>query len=248
MSPPRLHVEAPLAAGFQVALERGQSHYLRHVLRLGAGAAVRLFNGRDGEWAGALAPIGRGDAAVEIGERTRPPEPAGGPWLLFAPVKRQRIDLIAEKATELGAARLIPVMTRHVAVERVNVDRLRAIAVEAAEQCERLTVPTVDAPRPLLDALAGWPAGRTLYVADERGAAPPIADAAVSGAFALLIGPEGGFAPAELDAVRELAFSRPVALGARILRADTAAIAGLAILQAVVGDWRGSSEPTGPYP
>ncbi len=243
MSPPRLHVDAPLAAGLGIALAREQAHYLRHVLRLGAGAEVRLFNGRDGEWAGTLAPVGRGDATVALTARTRAPEPTDGPWLLFAPVKRQRIDLIAEKATELGVARLVPVMTRHVAVERVNVERLQAIAVEAAEQCERLTVPAVEPPRPLLDRLAGWPPERRLFVAAERRGAGPIADAAAAeggrdGPWALLVGPEGGFAPAELDAILELAFSTPVALGARILRADTAAIAGLAVLQALVGDWR----------
>lgn len=239
----RLHVAAGLAAGARVLLTPPQAHYLANVLRLAAGDAVCLFNGRDGEWRARLGPIkrGAGDAVAETMLRPQAAEP--DLWLLFAPLKKARTDYLAEKATELGVARLWPVFTRRTNAERVNLDRLRATAVEAAEQSERLTVPELREPAALAEALADWPAGRRLLVCDETGGGEPVATAlareeARGPAWAVLIGPEGGFARDELDGLRKLPFVTPVGLGPRILRADTAALAALACLQALAGDWR----------
>jgi 16S rRNA (uracil1498-N3)-methyltransferase len=242
----RLYVTHDLAAGASVGLSPSQAHYLSHVLRLKRGDPVHLFNGRDGEWQGDVDALGRGWCSVEVRAQTRP-QPAldgGDLWLVFAPVKRARIDFIAAKATELGAAALWPVMSEHTAVGRVNADRLHANAIEAAEQCGRLTVPEILEPDSLRGALARWPEGRRLLYCDESGAGAPIAgvlEAARGEAargWAVLTGPEGGFARAELDALANLSISTPVSLGPRILRADTAAIAALACWQAVLGDWR----------
>jgi len=236
----RLYVAAGLAEGVPVGLAPQQAHYLRSVLRLAPGQPVLLFNGRDGEWLARIAGLGKGWASLEPVERTR--AQAAGPdlWLCFAPIKRTRIDLVAEKASELGVARIQPVLTRHTDAARVNVERLRLNAVEAAEQCERLDVPEVCEPVTLDALLAGWPDGRALIVAAERGAAPPIA--AVAPGFAgrpaaLLIGPEGGFAKSELDHMADLPFAHAVGLGPRVLRADTAAVAALACWQSLAGDW-----------
>jgi len=243
-SSPRLYTTHDLAAGASVPLTDGQAHYLRTVMRRGAGDPVHLFNGRDGEWRAALETPGRKAAVarIEAALRAQDEEPADGPWLLFAPVKRAPIDLIAEKATELGATALIPVTTARTNAARVNVARLRARAIEAAEQCGRLSVPAVRDPVALDAAFADWPPARRLLVCDEAGRAGPIADALADGSgepLAVMIGPEGGYAPGELDAVRKLPFVTPVSLGGRILRAETAAIAALACVQAIVGDWRG---------
>jgi 16S rRNA (uracil1498-N3)-methyltransferase len=236
----RLYVEEPLAPGAELALREGQAHYLRSVLRLEPGRRVLLFNGRDGEWLAEIAELRKsGGAATALSQR-RAQEHEPDLWLLFAPIKGDRIDWIAEKATELGAARLQPVMTRHTVVTRVNVERLRARAVEAAEQCERLTVPEVLELRPLREALQGWPVERRLFACAEAGPARPLAEVLAAGPrngpSGLLIGPEGGFSPDELDLLRELAFVSAVGLGPRLLRADTAAIAALALWQALAGD------------
>jgi len=235
----RLHVEAALGPGVEVRLDRDRTHFLTRVLRLGPGAAVALFNGRDGEWAARLAEAGK-SACTLVAETLRRPQPAlSGPWLLFAPVKRGPVDLLVQKATELGAARLLPVETARTAVDRVNTPRLRIIAAEAAEQSERLDVPDVAEAVPLDRLLAGWPVGRRLLVCDESGSGPPIARAlaeAGAGDWAILAGPEGGLTPGELDALGKLPFVTKVHLGPRILRAETAAIAALAIWQAVLGD------------
>jgi 16S rRNA (uracil1498-N3)-methyltransferase len=238
----RLYVEAPLAPGAAIPLAEGQAHYLRSVLRLEAGRRVLLFNGRDGEWLADLTELRKsGAAASALGQR-RPQAPEPELWLLFAPIKGDRVDYVAEKATELGVSRLQPVMTRHTVVGRVNVERLRARAVEAAEQSERLSVPEVREPRPLREALEGWPAGRRLFACAEAGPARPLAEALADaradgvGASGVLIGPEGGFSADELDLLRELAFVTAVGLGPRLLRADTAAIAALALVQALAGD------------
>ena len=236
----RLHSEAALAAGGAVTLDAARAHYLRNVLRLAPGAEIALFNARDGEFRARIARLGKSDALAEIAERLRPPAAEPDAWLLFAPIKRQAIDLVAEKATELGVARLVPVLTRHTDVTRVATDRLRAIAIEAAEQCGRLTVPQVDEPAPLDAILAGWNSQRRLYVCAEQGAAEPIAHVAAHAArapYALLVGPEGGFAATELDHLRNLDFVSALDLGPRILRAETAALAALAIMQAWLGDW-----------
>jgi 16S rRNA (uracil1498-N3)-methyltransferase len=245
MNVTRLFVEADLANGIEAPLSEAQSHYLRHVMRRADGAPLLLFNGRDGEWRATLALRGKKAAVAAVGDRAR--EQAAEPdlWLCFAPIKRARIDSIAEKATELGVALLQPVLTQHTAVERVNVERLRANAVEAAEQTERLTVPEVRKPVQLAELLADWPADRRLLMADETGGGPPIAEAlgaldapARAAPWAILIGPEGGFAADELAAVRRMKNVTAVGLGPRILRADTAALAALACWQALVGDWQ----------
>jgi 16S rRNA (uracil1498-N3)-methyltransferase len=237
----RLYVATDLAGGLSVGLEPSQAHYLRHVLRLEPGMTVALFNGRDGEWLGRVDAFGKSWCSVTLYERRRAQEGAPDLWLVFAPVKRARSDFLVEKATELGVAALLPVLTRHTIVERINLERLRANAIEAAEQTERLSVPELRAPEPLAQLMSRWPAERRLLLCDESGAAPPIAQTlanAASGAWAVLVGPEGGFAETELDALKKLPFVSPVGLGPRVLRADTAALAALAVLQALIGDWR----------
>jgi len=246
----RLFTDQALAAGVDIILPAEQAHLLRNVLRLDPGAHVALFNARDGEWLARLDKLGKQNAIAVLVEQRRPPPPANpaAPWLVVAPVKRARMDTIIEKATELGVARILPVFTRFTNVARVNLDRLAAQAVEAAEQCERLDVPDIAPPSDLERVLADWPAERQILLCDEAGAreraVPPLVDLCadlVRQPLAVLIGPEGGFAPAELDLLRQVPFLTPVGLGPRILRADTAAIAALAILQAVAGDWRPTS-------
>jgi 16S rRNA (uracil1498-N3)-methyltransferase len=238
----RLFVDAALCAGAEIRLADERVHYLRQVLRLEPGAAVDLFNGRDGEWRSSLAAVTKGHATLAVEHQLRPQAPGPDLWLAFAPIKRTRIDSVAEKATELGVAALLPVVTQHTAVERVNVERLRAITVEAAEQSERLSVPQVRAPVTLGKLLAEWPLGRRLLLCAEAGEARPIAEALrsylndVAVPWAVMIGPEGGFARSELDALVKLPFVMPVGLGPRILRADTAALAALACWQAILGD------------
>ena len=236
----RLFVEAPLGKGAQVTAIEGQAHYLLHVMRARAGDRVSLFNGRDGEWLARIVDVTKRGCAFECEQQTRQQQGAPDLWLCFAPIKKTPADYHTQKATELGVSVLQPVMTRRTIVTRVNMDRMRANAVEAAEQSDRLTVPEVREPMPLEKLLTGWPEGRRLLFCDETGDAPPIAQAlsGAAGAGAILTGPEGGFDPAERDAIRALPFVTPVTLGPRILRADTAALAGLAIWQALAGDWR----------
>jgi 16S rRNA (uracil1498-N3)-methyltransferase len=210
-------------------LEDAQARYLGTVMRQAPGDPLRLFNGRDGEWRARIVTIGKRGAllACETLLRAQAPEP--DLWLLLSIIKREALEWAVEKATELGAAEIHPVITARSQPARPNPDRLRAIATEAAEQCERLTVPLIHPPRPLDAALRDWPPERRLIAAIERGAdAPPAPE---TGAGALLIGPEGGFDPRELDAMRRLPFLVPASLGPRILRAETAAIVGLALLQ-----------------
>ncbi|MDR3435938.1 16S rRNA (uracil(1498)-N(3))-methyltransferase [Telmatospirillum sp.] len=237
----RLFVDVPLAVGAPVALEQSQAHYLLHVMRAEIGTPVALFNGQDGEWAARLTATSKRGATLVADRQLRLQQPEPDLWLLFAPVKRARIDIIVEKATELGVSALFPVFTRHTAMTRVNEERLRAIAQEAAEQCERLSVPTVQTAGPLDGLLAGWQGDRRLILLDEGGGGRPIAEALAGqtgGPAAILVGPEGGFAKSELDALRRLSFACPVGLGPRILRADTAVIAALSCYQAMCGDWR----------
>ncbi len=237
----RLYVEADLAAGAGVALDAAQAHYLRHVLRLERGAPVALFNGRDGEWRAVIEGFGKEACAVKIERRTREQRPEGDLWLAFAPVKRARIDFLVEKATELGVSALQPVLTERTQVERVNLERLRANVREAAEQTERLTLPDVRDPLPLQRAIDLWPAGRRLLLCDESGSSPGIASALRAeqpSAWGVLTGPEGGFTERELDGLRKLPFVCAVGLGPRVLRADTAALAALAVFQALLGDWQ----------
>lgn len=247
----RLHVTADLAEGAAVGLDAGQAHLVRSVLRLDRGDHVALFNGRDGEWLGRIEGVGKGWASVALLARTRAQTVEPDLWLVFAPIKRARLDFLAEKATELGVSALWPVFTRHTAVERVNEERLAANAREAAEQTERLSVPRILPVADLDRALAGWPADRRILLGDESGSALPIADALTGcrhdGPWAVLTGPEGGFARAELDRLRELPFVTPASLGPRVLRADTAALAALSVLQALRGDWR-EGRPRHPPP
>jgi 16S rRNA (uracil1498-N3)-methyltransferase len=233
----RLHVDAPLD-GRPLDLDDSRSHYLRNVLRLQPGALIAVFNARDGEFAARIAASGKRGCRLELDGRRRTPAPEPDLWLCFAPIKRARLDTMVEKATELGVARLVPVVTRHTNMERVNTERLHAIAVEAAEQSERLTVPEVAPPLDLARLLAEWPRDRPLIVGDETGGGIAIAPALglVRAPVAVLTGPEGGFARDEIELLARHDFVRRVGLGPRILKADTAAIAMLAIVQAMIGD------------
>lgn len=224
----RLFVAAPLLSGAQVPALPGQAHYLAHVMRRRPGDEVHLFNGADGEWRARIATLSRDTARLHVLDQTSPQHIEPDLWLCFALLKRDATDLVVEKATELGVSRIIPVLTERTQAARVNLERLSAIAVEAAEQSERLTIPVLQQPIRLPDLLAQWPANRHLVVAMERILSPP----PPPDAGALLVGPEGGFAQAELDALRRHAFVSAVTLGPRILRAETAAIAGLVLLLA----------------
>lgn len=234
----RLFVPVPLAAGQAVALTRDQTHYIGSVMRAEIGEAVLLFNGVDGEWLCRIDILTKSGAALVPDRQTRLQAPEPDLWLLAAPLKRDRTDLVAEKATELGVSRLWPVFTRRTNAGRVNLDRMRAHLMEAAEQCERLSVPELAEPAPLDKVLAGWPAERVLLFLDESGGGAPLAQAATGGGpTALLVGPEGGFTPEERRMLLDKPYTRPVSLGPRILRAETAAIAALAVWQSVAGDW-----------
>ncbi|MHA1151227.1 MAG: 16S rRNA (uracil(1498)-N(3))-methyltransferase [Alphaproteobacteria bacterium] len=244
----RLYLAAELAPGARVDLEPGQAHYLRDVLRLKPGATLAAFNARDGEWLAHIDVLGRGRGSLAVENLRRPPAPEPDIWLVFAPIKRAPIDFLVQKATELGCTLLQPVITRHTAVTRVNCARLAANAREAAEQCGRLSLPEVRAPRELGPLLADWPTDRRLLLCAEAGPARPIGEvlagfaadpAAREAPWAAMTGPEGGFAESELDALRKLPFVTPVGLGPRLLRADTAALAALACWQAVLGDGGG---------
>ena len=236
----RLHVASDLSADAGIVLGKEQSHYLANVMRLKEGETVALFNGRDGEWSATIERVAKSGVALHARARTRPQAAEPDLWLLAAPIKKDRIDLVAEKAAELGVSRLWPVLTRRTAMSRVNTERLAAHMVEAAEQCERLSVPEVSEPAPLDKAVADWDPGRPLLFLDEGGTGAPIAAALAGlrpGKLAVLVGPEGGFDESERALLARLPFAVPVGLGPRILRAETAAIAALAVVQALLGDW-----------
>jgi len=234
----RLYVDQPLAPGQAVRLSQDQAHYLVGVMRLGAGAAVLLFNGRDGEWRATLAEAGKRGAIALCDSQTKPLHLPPDLWLLFAPIKKARTDFIVEKAVELGVARIMPVQTRHTNSERIRQDRLQAHAIEAAEQCGATFVPPVADLAPLDRVLRDWPEGRRLYWCDEAAAGQPAAIAPEEGAAAILIGPEGGFSSDEAARLRLRPDVVPLSLGPRILRADTAAVAAITLWQAACGDWR----------
>lgn len=254
MPNPRLLIDQPLAAGATLTLDEAQAHHVGAVLRLAAGDALRVFNAREGEWRARVIEKTKRGMRVLVEERLRAARACPDLDLLFAPVKRHATDLIVEKATELGVARIRPVLTQRTIAETVRVDRLALIAREAAEQTERFDAPEIAAPVSLPRALDGWESARPLIFADEagddeaqawggtQGRAPPLAQAlaSVAGAakLAVLIGPEGGFTPEERRLLRGLSHVIPVSLGPRILRAETAAIAALTLIQAVWGDWR----------
>jgi len=232
----RLFVSDDLATERTISLDQNQSHYVTHVMRAETGEAVLLFNGRDGEWLSTITSLTKRGAIVTVATQTRPQTPEPDIWLLAAPIKRERIDMVAEKAAELGASALWPVITQHTAMSRVNTERLAAHMREAAEQCERLTVPQIFTPVPLDQALQNWDNSRPLIYLDETGGEPLAAvvkSIPNTSPLAVLIGPEGGFSAPERTWLRTLPMVRPVTLGPRILRAETAAFAALAIIGAL---------------
>ena len=236
----RMFVDAPLAVGTVIDCTPAQASYLRSVLRMEAGSALLVFNGRDGEWRATLRHEGKRGATLDLTAQERPQ--ASGPdlWYLFAPLKRSRLDYMVQKAVEMGVSRLVPVLTQHTIAERVNLDRMRANAIEAAEQCGILRLPEVAEPVKIAALLAGWPADRALIFCDEGApqANPLDALAGITrGPLAVLIGPEGGFAEAERQMIAARPFAHSISLGPRIMRADTAAVAALAVVNAVLGDW-----------
>ncbi len=217
-------------AGAELEMAPAQAHYLAAVMRRGIGGSVRLFNGANGEWEARILSVRRDRARLGVERQVRPQQPDPDLWLAFAILKRDATDLVVQKATELGVSVLQPVRTERTVTERINAVRLQAIATEAAEQCERLTVPHIAALLRLPALVASWPPPRPLFLAVERAEAPPLRP--IAGPAGLLVGPEGGFASAELDELRRHPFVKPVSLGPRILRAETAAIVGLTLLQA----------------
>ena len=239
----RLFVSDTLEADVQIVPSRGQTHYLMNVMRLGVGDEVLLFNGRDGEWRARVAQASKRDCRLLVLVRERVQAVGPDLDLLVALVKRGRLETIVEKAAELGARRVRPVITERANADRANIARLAAIAIEAAEQTARMDAPEIFGVQSLESVLSGWSGVRRLMFCDEAGEAAPAAGAlagAASGPWSILIGPEGGFSPAERARIRALPGALPVSLGPRILRADTAAIAAMTLWQAVLGDWRGA--------
>ncbi len=239
----RLHVEAPLAEGAEIALSAMQANYLGNVMRLKPGDSLLVFNGREGEWSAEISHLRRGGGALRAERLVR--LQSAGPDLhyLFAPLKRAKLDYIVQKAVEMGVSAIRPVTTRRTIAERVNIDRMRANAIEAAEQCGILHLPELHEPEPLVTVLARWDAPRALIFCDEAAqTSSPLAvlSSLASGPVAVLIGPEGGFDPAEREMLLARPFVRAISLGPRILRADTAAVAALALVNATLGDWRGA--------
>ena len=225
----RLFLDTPLGLGDTVSASGAQAHYLGAVMRRATGDVVRLFNGRDGEFSARIVRLRRDQADLIVERLLRAQAAEPDVWLLFALLKRDATDLVVQKATELGVSALHPIMTERCNTHRMNPTRLRTIAVEAAEQCGRLTVPMLHDVRPVQAVLAAWGRERRLFAAVERSDAPFVTR--VSGPRALLVGPEGGFSPVELEALRAHPFVTEVSLGSRVLRADTACIVGLALLQ-----------------
>ncbi len=239
----RLYIEASLGPHLRLAPTAEQAHYLLHVMRAKPGERVSLFNGRDGEWRAEITDVTKRNCTLVCEARTAPQTHTPDLWLVFAPIKKTPSDYLAQKATELGVRVLQPVFTRRTIVTRVNLERLRANAIEAAEQSDRTDVPEAREPLALEKLLAKWPPERRLLFCDEAGEAPSIAGALKDvrgGAWAILTGPEGGFDPKERDMIRAVSSVVPVTLGKRILRADTAALAALAVWQSLAGDWRQS--------
>lgn len=235
----RLFVDTPLASGSTITLEHKEAHYLTAVMRLNKGDAIALFNGRDGEWRAEIGAGTKKTLSVHPREQLKPQMSGPDIALLFAPIKQGRIDWLVEKATELGVSAFYPVMTKRTQASRLPEDRLRAHAKEAAEQCERLDLPRFYPLKPLTSWLEGWDPARKLFFCDETGNAEPAPKALANaqGPIAILIGPEGGFDPGELDFLRRLPYATGMTLGPRVLRADTAALAALSVALAVTGEW-----------
>jgi 16S rRNA (uracil1498-N3)-methyltransferase len=236
---PRLHLEMPLSAGGEIILSREQGHYLTGVLRLASGDAVRAFNGRDGEWLAYLATVSKKTVSLRCERRVAEAKLPPDIDYIFAPLKHARLDYVVQKATELGARRLRPVMTSRTVAERVNLDRMRTNVVEAAEQCNLVHVPEVLEPEKLEKVLASWEKGRSLVYCDETMVDhnPLESLKSLRTPTAVLVGPEGGFTDEEKALLKSRAFIIPISLGPRIMRADTAAIAVLTLVQALAGDW-----------
>ncbi|MDX8354238.1 16S rRNA (uracil(1498)-N(3))-methyltransferase [Cognatiyoonia sp. IB215182] len=236
----RLYVEHPLGEGQSVPLSREQAHYLFGVMRLAAGDVVSLINSVDGEWDAEVVEAGKKGGVLVCSAQTAPLQMPPDLWLLFAPIRKERTAFIVEKAVEMGAARIMPVQSAYTqSANRIRMDKLQAHAVEAAEQCGGTYVPPVDDLAKLERVLAEWPAGRHLMFCDEgmagRSAALP---SVLAAPCAILIGPEGGFSPAEREMLQTATFAHAVSLGPRILRADTAAVAALTLWQQAFGDWQ----------
>lgn len=236
-STPRLFVAAPICPGM-IRIDGAQAHYLIAVMRARPGDPIKLFDGESGEWLARVQAVGKRDLTAEITDQLRPQEPVADLWLCAAPLKKGRIDWVAEKSCELGAAWLMPVLTRRTVVDRLNLDRLRAHMIEAAEQCGRTALPALAEPVKLGALLADWPPERALFFADETGGAPAFESMrAHPGPAAILIGPEGGFDDEERAAIHALPAAVGISLGPRILRADTAAAAAISLWMAAAGDW-----------
>lgn len=237
-SAPRLFVPGPLAEGASVSLEGGQAHYLGKVMRVAPVDAVVLCDDLTGEWLAEVSAAGKRDVTLSVVRRLREREAVPDFWLCAALIKKDRFDLVLEKATELGVASVRPVLTRRCVADKLNPERARAIVTEAAEQCARTALPELEGPVKLEALLREWPEGRRLYFADEEGGAPAAeAFAAHHGPAALLVGPEGGFDDAERTAIRAHPAAVAISLGPRILRAETAAIAGIGLWMGTLGDW-----------
>ncbi len=237
-STPRLFVEQQLGEGGTLRIDGGQAHYLLNVMRLKVGDPLKLFDDQTGEWLACVSAVGKRDLIVDVQSQLRPMEKVPDLWLLAAPIKKARMDILVEKACELGAARYQPVLTRRTIVDRLNLERLRAQMIEAAEQCGRTALPEIAEPVKLSSMLKNWPDDRTLFFADEQGGQPfAAAIADHPGPAAILIGPEGGFDDEERGLIRALPRSVGISLGPRILRAETAAIAALSVWMAQAGDW-----------
>ncbi|WEK43664.1 MAG: 16S rRNA (uracil(1498)-N(3))-methyltransferase [Candidatus Sphingomonas colombiensis] len=235
-STPRLYVAEPLAPGAR-RIDGPAAHYLGQVMRMKPGDPVKLFDDATGEWLAVAESVGRREVTLDVREQLAPREAVPDLWLVAAPLKKGRVDWMAEKACELGIARLVPVVTRRTVVDKPNTDRLRTHMIEAAEQCGRTALPEVSEPVKLAALLREWPADRALYFADEQGGAPA-REAMKPGAAAILIGPEGGFDDEERAAIRATPGAVAISLGPRILRAETAAAAAVAVWMAAAGDWR----------
>ncbi len=248
----RLFVSDPITPGCEIELAPEQSHYLEHVMRLKPGTPIKIFNGLDGEWLATIDHLRKKKGTVTAERQLRDQIVERGPILAFAPIKKQRLDFLIEKSVEMGVGSLQPIVTAHGITDKVRLDRLQAQVIEAAEQCERLSVPEIAPPVKLLDWLADWPENRHLLFCDETGSGSPIGEVLsqllAKGAgsaidndnvvnHAIVIGPEGGFSADEIERIRKQPFATPVSLGPRILRAETAAIAALSVFQDRVGDW-----------
>ena len=237
-STPRLYVEAELSEGSVLRIDAAQAHYLIAVMRFKVGDPLKLFDNVTGEWLAVADHVGKRDIVFNVRARLRQREAVPDLWLLAAPIKKARIDMVVEKACELGIARYQPIITRRAIIERIKADRLRGIMIEAAEQCGRTALPDIGDPIKLSALLRDWPSERALYFADENGGEP---FAPTQGPAAILIGPEGGFDDDERAAIRALPRAIPISLGPRILRAETAAIAAISLWMAQAGDWHNAA-------